>query len=52
MNGLSISELLLYIGAAAMCLAVVAGVVCLIGFRVAGKRIRRILEEEYGVCPK
>lgn len=52
MNGLLISELLLYIGGAAMCLAAVAGIVCLIGFRASGKRIKRILEQEYGVCPK
>lgn len=52
MNGFSTGELLLYLGGAMMGLAAVAGVICLIGFRAARKRLRRILEQEYGICLK
>lgn len=33
-----------------MCLAAAASVICMILYRLTGKRIRKILEQEYGKC--
>lgn len=48
MFGLSGSEYLLYGGLTVMAISVIAAVVCVIVFRAAGKKIRRMLEQEYG----
>lgn len=52
MDSLSSSELLLYIGEAVMGLATVSAAACIIIFRITGKKIKRILEQEYGKCLK
>lgn len=46
--GLSVSEWLLYGGLAVMAAAVTASIVCVFVFRAAGKKIKRVLEREYG----
>lgn len=50
MRGLSSSELLFYMGIGGMCLTSVVTVLFVIIFRITGKKIRKILEREYGKC--
>lgn len=50
MNGLPSSELLFYGGIAVMCLSAAAAAGCVIIFKITGKKIRKILEQEYGKC--
>ncbi|MCI9143769.1 MAG: hypothetical protein HFH87_14345 [Lachnospiraceae bacterium] len=50
MNGLTPSEIMFYGGIAVMCLTAVAAVCCVILFKITGKKIRKILEQEYGKC--
>ena len=48
MFGLSGSELLFYGGIVVMVMAVVFAVVCIVVFLFSGKRLKKILEQEYG----
>ena len=50
MNGLSSSELLFYVGIALMCLTAAAAAGCVAIFHVTKKKIKKILEQEYGKC--
>ena len=49
MFGLSGSECLLYGGAATMVVAMLAAVVSIVVFRITGKKLRQILDDEYGI---
>lgn len=46
--GLSVSELLFYLGIAVMVFTVFVTIICIIGFRISGKKIKKKLESEYG----
>lgn len=45
---LSVSECLLYGGITAMAVAIIASFVCMAVFRSTGKKIRDLMEQEYG----
>ena len=49
MFGLSGSECLLYGGIAVMAAAVLAAAASIVVFRITGKKIARVLDEEYGI---
>lgn len=46
--GLSVSELLFYLGIALMLFTVFVTIICIIGFRISGEKIKKKLESEYG----
>lgn len=48
MEYLTVSEQLLYGGIGLMASAAALAVLCLAGFAISGKRLKRKLEEEYG----
>lgn len=48
MLGLSGSELLFYGGLATMGAAVAAALLCIVIFRVSGRKLKKKLEQEYG----
>lgn len=48
MEELSGSELLFYTGIVTMSLAAVAAVVCVIVFKIARRKLNKMLEQEYG----
>lgn len=48
MGQFSLNEWLLWGGIAAMAAAVALAVLCLVIFRITGRRLKRKLEEEYG----
>lgn len=50
MNGLSSSEILFYGGIALMGLAAVGAVASAVIFKATGKKLKDILEQEYGKC--
>lgn len=48
MSGLSGSELLFYGGLAAMGAAAAGALLCIVIFRVSGRKLKKKLEQEYG----
>lgn len=48
MSGWTQSEWFLYGGIAAMAVAVILLFVCIVGFTITGKRLKKKLEQEYG----
>lgn len=51
MAGWSVSQYLFFGGIAGMAVSVGLGIICALIFMVTGRKIRRILEEEYGELP-
>lgn len=45
---LSVSELLFYLGIAVMAFTAFATIICIIGFKISGGKIKKKLESEYG----
>jgi len=52
MKAWSGSELLLYTGIATMCLAAAAAVISTVILKIKKRKIRKILEQEYGTWPR
>lgn len=45
---LSVSECLFYGGIAVMVVTAVAAVICAVTFKITGKKIKHVMEQEYG----